>query len=175
MIRQNLHCKMNFSNFSFQWIFSGPRSQALGAAFLLVAIQVSIGIVMKASQTNNGQYAFSVSASVAISEFGKLLLSTMFFYRECGRRRLSEREESGRYTTIQQSDAAEAGENQPFIDPTDAPESSLQNSRIEDRPEPSPKLTPRELWRLFLKEISVDARYGFAKLALLYALINNTV
>ena len=136
---------------------------------------------MKSSQTG-GKYTFSSSGLVIISEFLKLLLSASLLIRQCIKQSRQRSEESG---------PAYA----PLIPLTMSPRSSSPDELIamkandEEKPSeetlredieigfdnPHPKTHLFVSWVASLKEVSVEARYGFANLALLYALINNTV
>jgi hypothetical protein len=139
---------------------------------------------MKSSQTG-GTYAFSSSGLVIISEFLKLLLAASLLLRHCRKQSRKHTEESG-------SGYA------PLIPLTSSPKSSSQDELIamksdgDDEEDKSSEETLREdielgidtpcprsnllvLWVAAMREVSVETRYGFANLALLYALINNTV
>lgn len=174
------------------WIPSGPQNAAYTAALALVAIQVGIGIVLKAAQTG-GSYAFSPSASVAISEFFKMVLSTIFFYRECRQRaadgvRPSTRGGGSGYSSLPTSSQdlpmTEGGEPRSSLEEKERDEgmngvnggssSSLMNG-VEKHVGPLPNLDYRTFWSYFRGEVTVDVRYGFANLALFYVLINNSV
>lgn len=174
------------------WIPSGPQHAAYSAALALVAIQVGIGIILKAAQTG-GSYAFSPSASVAISEFFKMVLSTIFFYRECRRRaadaiRPSTRGGGSGYTTLPASDLPtterrssleekEREEGMPESGNANGGASSDANGGIGEKrmSGPLPHLDARTFWSYVRGEVTVDVRYGFANLALFYVLINNSV
>lgn len=180
------------------WIPSGPQHAAYTAALALVAIQVGIGIILKAAQTAGGKYAFSPSASVAISEFFKMVLSTIFFYRECRRRaadgvRPSTRGGGGGpgYSTLPATDLPtterrssieekEREEGLPDSGNANGSASSDGNGvgsgGVEKHTSgPLPHLSYRTFWSYFRGEVTVDVRYGFANLALFYVLINNSV
>jgi hypothetical protein len=137
---------------------------------------------MKSSQTK-GTYTFSSSGLVIISEFLKLLLSSALLFRHCIKQCQKRSEESGPGYA-------------PLIPLTSSPKSSSQeeligmktNEEEEKASEetlredielgidtPCPKRNLFVLWVTAMREVSVDTRYGFANLALLYALINNTV
>ncbi|KAI9151909.1 CMP-sialic acid transporter 1 [Paramyrothecium foliicola] len=136
---------------------SSAQRAAYLAALSLVAIQVSIGIIMKAAQ-RGGSYSFSTSGSVAISESLKMLLSTMFFYKECKRRATegicpSTRGSAAGYTSLP------------------------VNGDMEGSPPPSTpvKLNMGLFWTYIRGEVTKDVRYGFCNLALFYVLINNSI
>jgi hypothetical protein len=139
---------------------------------------------MKSSQTG-GTYTFSSSGLVIISEFLKLLLSASLLLRHCIKQARKEAEELGPGYV-------------PLIPLRSSPKSSSQDELIEmendgdDEEEKSSEETLREdielgintpcrrphlfaSWVAAMREVSVETRYGFANLALLYALINNTV
>ncbi|KAF2839219.1 hypothetical protein M501DRAFT_772361 [Patellaria atrata CBS 101060] len=158
----------------------GKLNPAYVAAIALIAIQVGIGICYKAAQ-HQGQYSFSVSASVAISEFFKLVLSTCFFYGECKRRNPLPVTE---YRSIPQPERDSLDEKQVLIDPpAELSESSSFTSEVTDeRPaayvlagDSKSDFTIRDFLGYCIHEVPIKTKYGFAQLALLYALINNCV
>lgn len=148
--------------FSTSWM-AGSRSAAYYAALSLVAIQVGIGIIMKSSQTG-GQYSFSASASVTISEFLKLLLSGLFFWRECRKRQTSFHSAP---TDIESPSSSRSSSSS--SEPINQDEQDNEKTIIYTR------LTLRAYLEFCKNELSTSTRYGFAQLALLYALINNSV
>ncbi|KHO11536.1 PLC-like phosphodiesterase, TIM beta/alpha-barrel domain protein [Metarhizium robertsii ARSEF 23] len=142
---------------------------AVYSAAALVLIQVGIGIVLKAAQTDN-HYAFSPSSSVTISEFLKMLLAIGFFYREWAARVA---ENAGRaYLPISTSD-----DSVPLRYEMERPleeydkqremgDEALQQNEL--RVEPSFLTAMR-------KEVSTDIAFGLGLLSLFYVLINNLV
>lgn len=135
------------------------RNAAVGAALALVGIQVGMGLVLKFAQTK-GDYAFSPSSSVTISEFLKMLLSLAFFWRECRRRG----------TPVESTALAE--QSQPLTGKDDDDEDVDLEKDMSGSPA---KLTLRLFLRYLNSDLPTESRYGFAKLALFYVLINNTV
>jgi hypothetical protein len=81
------------------WL-TASNGPAYGAALALIGVQVSIGIIMKSSQTE-GHYAFSTSGCITISEFFKLLLSSVFFWIECRRRERNSLQNTGSLAEFQ--------------------------------------------------------------------------
>jgi hypothetical protein len=164
-----------FNHSRLSWL-SGPQGAAYAAALGLIGIQVGIGIVMKAAQ-KGGTYAFSPSSSVTLSEFFKMLLSTMFFYRECRQR--NARNQSPAHTALPTSERNSFEEAKAFADEEANMNGSGEASgayvaeRFKDAKEPM--LDVWTFWGYVKSEVSLDTRYGFAQLALFYALINNTV
>lgn len=175
-----------------------PQLSGYYAAVCLIAIQVGIGIIMKASQSSQGQFAFSTLSSVALSEFLKLLLSLLFFWREC-RDRPARSE--GYEQVIPHSERASL-ELEPFNDDTRNPDDNYLDdpeklaameeaakmfthktsaSKSKVKRETSLRLTGGDgrqygsFWEICLNEVPSDGWYGYVQLALLYALINNTV
>lgn len=150
----------------------GANSAAYLSALGLIVIQVGIGIILKSSQTN-GAYDFSVSGSVTISEFLKCLLSASIILREClvkasstprGRSLLPS-------SPISRSSEEHLVETVEFQDIEDEKGSEASSHSFDQH-------HGRSVYHLLLarvREVSVENRFGFAKLALLYALINNTV
>jgi hypothetical protein len=145
---------------------TGPRASACYAALGLVVIQVGMGIVLKSSQTTEGHYGFSPSASITISEFLKFLLSTAFFWYECREPRLKAGPlcdhfslPSSARSSIEQNEPREDGESICSVISTDY--------HVENR--------SQTFGRYCINEVTSEARYGFAQLALLYSAINNTV
>ncbi|KAL2876535.1 hypothetical protein SGCOL_008110 [Colletotrichum sp. CLE4] len=165
------------------WVPNGPQHAAYAAALGLVAIQVGIGIIMKISQTG-GSYSFSPSASVTISEFLKMLLSTIFFYNECKRRvadgiRPSTRGGGSGYASIatelplaERSSLDEKREEEGL---NGSASSSSTGNIVERNNGPLPPLDVRTYWSYVRGEVTRDVRYGFCNLALFYVLINNSI
>ncbi|PMD62276.1 uncharacterized protein K444DRAFT_627235 [Hyaloscypha bicolor E] len=161
----------------------GLQSAAYLSALCLVAIQVGIGIIMKSSQTG-GKYTFSSSGLVIISEFLKMILSASLLLRHCMKQSRNRAEESGPGYAL-------------LIPVAPSPRSSSPDEliglkSIEEEEEKASQETLREdvelghdipvlktnlfvSWVAALGEVSVETRYGFANLALLYCLINNTI
>ncbi|KAL3426432.1 UDP-galactose transporter [Phlyctema vagabunda] len=154
----------------------GPQGAAYAAALGLIAIQVGIGIIMKMAQSG-GSYDFSPSSSVTISEFCKMLLSTLFFYREC-KQRVANKEPA--HTPLPTSERNSFEESKPFSE--DEAAGLNTNGHGHRRRTSEAYNSPRDV-RLDSKtfityirnEVSRDTRYGFAQLALFYALINNSI
>ena len=150
---------------------------AYAAALALVVIQVSIGILFKASQTD-GQYSFSASSSVTISEFLKFLLASVFFYRECAAKHATNpRLPNGAQTDLElASDEKEVnvnengGEDEAFLKSAEKVAKRLGDLRT-----PGMSMSLRTFYEYVLQELPTESRYGFAFLALFYVLINNTV
>ena len=152
---------------------------AYAAALALIIIQVGIGILFKASQTD-GKYSFSASSSVTISEFLKFVLATIFFYRECAARHpthtpvpaseeladlVSDDEKSGRY-----HDDEDDSEDSAFLHRAGKVADRLGRLRT-----PGMTMDLKTFYAHVLKELPSESRYGFVLLALFYVLINNTV
>ncbi|CAL3967738.1 unnamed protein product [Diplocarpon coronariae] len=155
------------SIFNMSWLaslWSRSYNPAYLSALCLVVIQVGIGCIMMSSQTG-GKYAFSTSGSVTISEFCKFLISSALIVRACAR------------------DAAHPTPTHEAI--LISPMSDDERKDAEEGAESERMIYEHELGRkkrsLFaayaatLDKVSVENRFGFAKLALLYALINNTI
>jgi len=174
------------------WIPSGPQHAAYAAALALVVIQVGIGIILKASQTTDGKYAFSPSASVTISEFFKMVLSCIFFYNECRRRAADGINPSTRglgkghgYSRVSTSDlpTTEAGSSRDRRNSLEEKEREEGlsnghmngNSAVRKHTGSLPRLSLNAYWSYVRGEVPRDSRYGFCKLALFYVLINNSV
>jgi hypothetical protein len=139
---------------------------------------------MTSSQTG-GTYAFSSSGLVIISEFLKLLLSASLLLRHCIKqaRKHTEGSGSGYAPLIPLGSSPKSSSQDELIamrsDGDDEEEKSSEETLREDielgidTPCPRPNLLVS--WVAAMREVSVETRYGFANLALLYALINNTV
>ncbi|KAI6779235.1 CMP-sialic acid transporter [Emericellopsis cladophorae] len=146
-------------------LFLGRLASANRAAYLaalcLVAIQVGIGIVMKTAQSSGG-YRFSPTASVAISEFFKWLLSVAFFAWECtirAQQGTPPKSETRGYSVIPRDDHE--------FDDIDVVGATKPN-----RPA---RLTIRLYWQYIRSEITARTRWELCNLALLYVLVNNTI
>lgn len=152
----------------------GANSAAYLSALGLIVIQVGIGIILKSSQTN-GNYAFSVSGSVTISEFFKCLLSASFILRECFTK-ISNR---GRGHALLPSSPTSEDDEELSIGSKefhDAEEEKISEALTCSSPfDQYQGSSIKQLFMLKMNEVPVENRFGFAKLALLYALINNTV
>jgi hypothetical protein len=163
------------------WLSTSNRP-AHGAALALIGVQVSIGIVMKSSQTG-GHYAFSTSGCITISEFLKLLLSSGFFWIECHRREKNSWQNTGSLGEFQP--LANIAEPHSSSDCSCSTDLILDLEKDEENLEWSPinEMSGSrrwfgnfgKLWETITSEVSLEARYGFAILSSFYALINNTV
>ncbi|GKT55679.1 UDP-galactose transporter [Colletotrichum tofieldiae] len=166
------------------WIPGGPQQAAYAAALGLVAIQVGIGIIMKIAQTG-GSYSFSPSASVTISEFFKMVLSTIFFYNECKRRvadgiRPSTRGGGSGYASLATSELplnerSSLDEKREEEGLNGSASSSSNGNVVDKHTGPLPPLDFRTYWSYVRGEVTRDVRYGFCNLALFYVLINNSI
>lgn len=162
------------SPFLISWIPRGAQRAVYLAALTLVAIQVSIGIIMKISQAD-GKYSFSPSASVTISEFLKMCLSLWFFYSECKQRVVQGVRPSTRgYQSTGYDPISDSG--LPMSKKTELMEESDSSS---DKglldPSENGTISLRVYWSYLRGEVEEHVRYGFCNLALFYVLINNSV
>ena len=153
---------------ALRWLVSTRviSPQAAAATLSLIVIQVGIGIVMKYAQTS-GSYSFSPSASVAISEFFKLVLSSIFFQREraaAWRQRSAMATDSTPCQTLFANDSG-------VEDDKEAPHTDSEPML----PSPSPELGNPTFWGDFRKMVSREKIASFYVLATCYTLINNTV
>jgi hypothetical protein len=159
---------------------SSPQRAAYLAALGLVGIQVGIGVIMKTAQSG-GSYAFSPSGSITISEFLKLILSSIFFYREC-----KTRAQTGVGPSTRGSDTAYASlaDDHQDLEIQDKDEDSSSLTALDSEDEGSrdsgPSSPPlpfglRTFWSYIRGEVRDDVRFGFYNLALIYILINNSV
>lgn len=136
---------------------------------------------MKSSQTG-GKYEFSTSGLVFISEFLKFLLSTTLLARHAVKKYRKRRWEGGAgYAPLIPLPQSPRPSQEEFIEmkDTDEEEKSSEDTLCENVELDMEDIQPRmSLWRAYLAELSEvapETRFGFANLALLYALINNTV
>ncbi|TAQ89874.1 hypothetical protein B7494_g1813 [Chlorociboria aeruginascens] len=155
------------------WL-SGPLGATYAAALGLVAIQVGMGIILKIAQ-KGGTYEFSPSSSVTLSEFFKMVLSTIFFYRECRKR--NARNVNPSHTALPTSERNSFEESKAFSGEQMNGNGESSGSHVAERYKNArePYLDLRTFWGYCKNEVSRDTRYGFAQLALFYALINNTI
>ena len=168
------HLNFRLLDFSrLAWLFEA-QGLAYGAPLGLISVQVVLGIIVQAAQ-NEGSYGFSASSSVTISELLKFLLSGYFFYRE-SRTRHTNQQRPG-HSLLVTTERHSSEETKPLA-------SEETNGHENGRASPpfgkSYKTATSDLdFSTYLEyvknEISIDTRYGFAQLALFYALINNTV
>jgi hypothetical protein len=151
-----------------------PHNAAYFSAFCLVVIQVSIGIIMKSSQTK-GRYSFSTSGSVTISEFIKFLLSASVILYRC---HLVRSTPGYTHIPLSSSPRSSCSDELSSFNPGKDEQSKMEQGTRQRFDEVSTLGQPKTILDLFLEQISqvsVENRFGFAKLALLYSLINNTV
>lgn len=135
---------------------------------------------MKSSQTG-GKYAFSSSGLVTISESLKFLLSASILLRQCIKKYRQRPKETGagyaRLIPLPMSPRSSSSDE--LIEMKGDEENGSEETLCEDfdidLEDTHPKPTLFQSYVTSLREVSVDTRYGFANLALLYALINNTV
>jgi hypothetical protein len=134
---------------------------------------------MKSCQTG-GKYAFSSSGLVTISESLKFLLSASTLLRQCIKQYRGRTKETGAgYARLiplpsPRSSSSEMIEMKGDDEEKGSGETLCDNFDI-DLEDTHPRPTLFASYVASLREVSVYTRYGFANLALLYALINNTV
>jgi len=175
------------------------------AAAAFVIIQVGIGIIFKIAQRADGKYAFSQSSSIAISEFCKGCLSTLFFWQECRRRRRKSEKLARAQQNTDSEDEEELEDLQlneksgaDIEEAKHAPLASVHERELDDESSSSsvdepkwqdhasekiqiesytvePRLSLSTFVRRIECEISIETVFGMAHLALLYAVINNSV
>jgi hypothetical protein len=163
------------------WLFE-PQGLAYGAPLGLISVQVVLGIIVQAAQ-NEGSYGFSASSSVTISELLKFMLSGYLFYREC-RTRHTNQQRPG-HSLLVTTERHSSEETKPLAsEEINGHENGHGHPNGNGRASPpfgkSYKTATSDLdFSTYLEyvtnEISIGTRYGFAQLALFYALINNTV
>lgn len=125
-------------------------------------------------------YTFSTSSSITISEFLKCALSTFLFYRECRRRHAAQGLTYQSAAATPERASLEEKDNSGTFSETSTLEDGTDGSEDHVKVPPSPsatggELTLKEFWNYCKDEVPMDTKYGFFRLALLYALINNTV
>ena len=132
----------------------------------------------------SSSYSFSTSGCLTISEFLKFTLSTIFFYRTClhrqeassGRYSKIDTEESSPLASLDRPSSAESSKefnaSSPGETATQMEELDLQDSNV-----PAWHSRRSSFWFVenFISEVTAPTVYGYGHLALLYALINNTV
>lgn len=152
-------------------------SPAIVAAVALVIVQVSVGIVYKAAQQANGAYAFSQSSSIAISEFLKLAISTACFYAQCCKRQSAtvQNDDNEKPAGPDASSYDLVSNEEDTHDLQDGKGKGLNRHIEQELLQKGRWIGPTTFFSALKKEISSATVYGMAQLALLYALINNTV
>jgi hypothetical protein len=175
MLRQLSFRHLDFGRLA--WFFE-PQGLAYGAPLGLISVQVVLGIIVQAAQ-KDGSYGFSASSSVTITEFLKFLLSGYFFYREC-RTRHATQQRSGHSLLVTTERHSSEETKRLASEETNEHENGNGNGRASPSPfVKSYKTTSDFDFSTYLEyvknETGIDTRYGFAQLALFYALINNTV
>ena len=170
---------------------------AILAAIALVIVQVGIGLVYKIAQQADGAYAFSQSSSIAISEFFKLAISTACFYIQCCRRQKNALPDDGHNRTEKNSASEKEFNDHSGTYGLVANEEDARRSQDESKHDSSESLglvsyddvpyvddggrsraawiSPSVFFSAIANETSSSTVYGMAQLALLYAIINNTV
>lgn len=106
-------------------------------------------------------YKFAPSSSITISEFLKFSLSTIFFYHEY-RKRITFAGGTYQSLALSSSEHDENAEDEDKLFQQDA-KTTAHSIGFND------------FWKCCWDETSPGLKYGFAQLALFYALINNTV
>jgi hypothetical protein len=138
---------------------------------------------MKSSQTG-GKYTFSSSGLVIISEFLKMILSASLLLRHCMKQPRNRAEESGPgyafLIPLTLSPRSSSPDELIGLKSIEEEEEKASEETLREDVElgydiPVPKTNLFVSWVGALGEVSVETRYGFANLALLYCLINNTV
>ncbi|ETN41475.1 uncharacterized protein HMPREF1541_03411 [Cyphellophora europaea CBS 101466] len=155
------------------------------AAAALVCVQVGMGVLFKAVQ-NHGHYPFSISSSVAISEFFKFWISAVFFYQSCRQRVRNQDDYISLHEASEPLKEGASSQRQPLV--VDGSSKGLLEDGQHQEEEEGVSLEEleRPAWNsqrltlsLFLKhckeELNRQTIIGYGHLALLYATINNTV
>jgi hypothetical protein len=155
---------------------ANEQSYAAYSALALIAVQVTIGITMKLAQ-NDGEYAFSPSGSIAISEFLKMVLSAVFFFKEWRSRT--------RYARIEVQEARRMSPLAASLmrdgrvtdeEAADDPARLDEEDPLEDMDWGSgKKLGAETFWEAARNEVSGHIVFGLCGLALCYVLVNNLV
>lgn len=161
---------------------SRPLVAAYSAASVLILIQVGMGIISKTTQAGakSETSPFSTSSStITLSEFCKLLLSTVLFYFERRSRNQNARNHvNPSLAPLPPSEKTHLPEPKKIL---------VERMRIKVNGDYPPRysevyedanearLELRTFWGYCKNDVSQGTRYGFIQLAFLYALINNTV
>ena len=161
-------------------------SPAIVAAVALVIVQVGVGIIYKIAQQANGAYAFSQSSSIAISEFLKLAISTACFYAQCRKRQGITHPNDSHYRgdegsgneKVHDHDASPydlVSNEENTRDSQDGTDKGRNRHTEQERQQRRSWIGPAAFFSAIRNETSSATVYGMAQLALLYAIINNTV
>ena len=162
-------CSRRPSSWNWYLVQSSADRRKVGLVLTLLSIS---------AQLTTCRYSFSSASSIAISETLKFLLATTLFYRE-----LRRRPHTGCPTeseiTPENLESGESDSSSGRVSESNESELTLL-SESEDRILKCEDIRPqllslKDLYHCFLAEVPVEVRYGFAHLALLYVLINNSI
>jgi hypothetical protein len=173
-----------------QWLYARKhycsKQTAYGTAVCLAGLQICFGILLEYTQLGReSKFSpnFSSTSLVAISEFFKLAISLVLFYKECQLRVAGGIQPSKRgsspaatYTSVESDDHLASNRNS--IDWSSEASTYGQGSStggIDKEAEFAHSLSLRTYWSYIRQEISPAVKYGFAVVALLNAVINNLV
>jgi hypothetical protein len=186
---------------SLQSSLGSWRSTSYGSALCLIVVQVGMGIVRSPFPKDRTQN-YSVSACLTISEFFKFFISVCLFWVECRKRKTGYVSAHARLISTSSPNSSNSNmqyqRNEEEVIPNElllsvSPPSPLtsvthlmgdeeqflphngQNGADTMRFEGEVTMGWRQFLVYVMSEISTDEMHGFARLALLYALVNNTV
>lgn len=148
-----------------------PTPGAL-AALCLILVQVGMGIILKAGQNGSGTYRFSISASVTIAEFFKMIISAFLLFLESFKA-LNERSQSKKTHNgpgCPTNDADDIALLEGLISDDEADLTTLKASRTHRT-----RSMAFDIWDNISVRFAQVPIHGFWNLALCYALLNNTV
>jgi hypothetical protein len=157
---------------------SSSKHAAVVSAACLVGLQVFFGILTDYVQLGR-EPKFSLTSCVAISELLKLTISLALFYVECRKRAANRlgpasRRGSATYSSLEgssrRSQDRSSGE---WTSESTFFQDTLRDSDKEGKH--AQALSLKIFWDYIRGELSADLRYGFARLALLNAVISNSV
>ncbi|BGP03470.1 Proteophosphoglycan ppg4 [Rhodotorula toruloides ATCC 204091] len=137
-------------------------TRGLSCAAALVAVQCSIGILFRLSQSN-GRYGFSPASSLTLTEFLKFGISCVLFARE-----LRDKESPNAAYAMLGADEGEDESKEPLVDEEGDVEAQAGGRR-------APGGAIVRLWRAWKSNLSTPIVLGFGGLAVFYAANNNVM
>ncbi|KAF9871466.1 hypothetical protein CkaCkLH20_11113 [Colletotrichum karsti] len=139
---------------------SGPGLVPCLTALGLVILQTGTALNLVTAR-ERGQFKFSPSSALTISEFLRFLVATILFRREARKRAAN----GGEYSSIGESEELDLGSNGDARSSLDfEAEKTSRHGQIEG---------VRALWRFIWSDAGAEIRFAFARIALLQMLSNN--
>lgn len=159
---RGLSCAVRYISSSARGGREGDNSRTTRSQAALVAVQCSIGILFRLSQSD-GRYGFSPASSLTVTELLKFGISCVLFARE-----LRDKETPNSAYAMLGADEGEDESKEPLVEEEGDVETQAGGRRAGGG-------AVGRLWRAWKSNLSTPIVLGFGGLAVFYAANNNVV